>query len=418
MSGFCRDCLVDAEPPSADGRCRHCGSTRLIAHAELGQLALAHVDCDAFYATVEKRDDPSIAHQPVIVGGRQRGVVMAACYVARTYGVRSAMPMFQALARCPDAVVVRPNMAKYAAVSREVRQLMLGLTPLVEPLSLDEAFLDLAGTERLHHLPPAKALARLAKRVEQELGVTLSIGLSYCKFLAKIASDLDKPRGFAVVGQAEAMRFLAPKPVGIIWGVGKALAQKLAIDGIHKVGDLQQRKEIDLIARYGAIGRRLARFSRGADDRTVEPHGPAKSISAETTFSRYLDTEADLARELWPLTEKFARRLKQAGLAAGGVTLKLKSADFQIITRARKLQRPSQLADTLFRAAKPLLAQACDGTAYRLIGIGSTHLVEMNTDEPDLLDPRAQARAGAERAIDELREKFGEAAIGKGRGMR
>jgi DNA polymerase IV len=332
--------------------------------------------------------------------------------------VRSAMPMFQALARCPDAVVVRPNMAKYAAVSREVRQLMLELTPLVEPLSLDEAFLDLAGTERLHHLTPAKALARLARRVEREIGVTLSIGLSYCKFLAKVASDLDKPRGFAVIGQAEAKTFLAQKPVGIIWGVGKALGQKLAADGIHRISDLQRRSELDLMARYGAIGRRLARFSRGEDDRTVEPHGPAKSISAETTFRTDLDTEADLARELWPLAESFARRLKKAGLAAGGVTLKLKTADFRIITRARKLERPSQLADTLFRAAKPLLAAACDGTAYRLIGIGTNHLEPSSSDEPDLLDPRAQARAGAERAIDELREKFGEEAIGKGRGMR
>jgi DNA polymerase-4 len=414
MTAFCRDCLADAA--SAKGRCGACGSPRLIAHAELGQLSLAHVDCDAFYCTVEKRDNPAIQHLPVIVGGGQRGVVSAACYVARTYGVRSAMPMFQALARCPDAVVIRPDMAKYAAVSRQVRDLMLELTPLVEPLSLDEAFLDLAGTERLHHMPPAKALARLARRVEHEIGVTLSVGLSYCKFLAKVASDLDKPRGFAVIGRAEAKSFLATKPVGIIWGVGQALNQRLANDGIRRIADLQSRREIDLVSRYGAIGRRLARFSRGEDDRTVEPHGPAKSISAETTFRSDLDAEAELARELWPLTETFARRLKQSGLAAGGVTLKLKTADFRIITRARKLDRPSQLADTLFRAAKPLLAAACDGTAYRLIGIGSASLVAA-TAEPDLLDPRAQARAGAERAIDELREKFGDGAIGKGRGL-
>jgi DNA polymerase IV len=417
MTAFCRDCLTDAAPMPADRRCAACGSPRLIGHDELAQLSLAHVDCDAFYATVEKRDDPALQNLPVVVGGGQRGVVMAACYVARTYGVRSAMPMFKALAQCPDAVVVRPNMAKYASVSREVRQLMLELTPLVEPLSLDEAFLDLAGTERLHHLTPAKALARLARRVEAEIGVTLSIGLSYCKFLAKVASDLDKPRGFAVIGRAEAKSFLATKPVGIIWGVGQALNQKLANDGIRRIADLQSRREIDLVSRYGAIGRRLARFSRGEDDRTVEPHGPAKSISAETTFRSDFTAEADLARELWPLTETVARRLKQSGLAAGGVTLKLKTADFRIITRARKLDRPSQLADTLFRAAKPLLAAACDGTAYRLIGIGSASLVAATSDEPDLLDPRAQARAGAERAIDQLREKFGDGAIGKGRGL-
>jgi DNA polymerase IV len=416
MTAFCRDCLADAA--SAGGRCQACGSPRLIAHAELDKLSLAHVDCDAFYCTVEKRDNPAIQHLPVIVGGGQRGVVSAACYVARTYGVRSAMPMFKALARCPDAVVIRPDMAKYAAVSREVRQLMLELTPMVEPLSLDEAFLDLAGTARLHHMPPAKALARLARRVEREIGVTLSVGLSYCKFLAKVASDLDKPRGFAVIGRAEAMEFLAAKPVGIIWGVGKALGDKLAHDGIHRIADLQQRREVDLMKRYGAIGRRLYRFARGEDDRTVEPHGPAKSISAETTFRHDLTSEAELAKELWALTETLARRLKRADLAAGGVVLKLKTADFRLLTRSRKLERPTQLADTLFRAGRDLLAAECDGTAFRLIGIGTGTPVPVSTDEPDLLDPRARAREGAERAIDALREKFGPDAIGKGRSLR
>jgi len=416
MTAFCRDCLTDAA--GAGERCRSCGSPRLIAHDELADLSLAHVDCDAFYATVEKRDNPALQHLPVIVGGGTRGVVSAACYVARTFGVRSAMPMFKALARCPDAVVIRPNMAKYAAVGREVRRLMLELTPLVEPLSLDEAFLDLAGTQRLHHQTPAKSLAGLARRVEQEIGVTLSIGLSYCKFLAKVASDLDKPRGFAVLSRGDATSFLANRPVGIIWGVGQALGAKLANDGIHRIRDLQSRREIDLVARYGAIGRRLYRFARGEDDRAVEPHGPAKSISAETTFSRDLTAEPELARALWPLAETVARRLKQSGLAAGGVTLKLKTAEFRLLSRSRKLERPSQLADTLFRAARPLLAAECDGTAFRLIGIGTASIAEtIDHDQPDLLDPQATARAEAERAIDAVREKFGAGAIGKGRGM-
>ena len=188
-------------------RCTACGSPRLIRHAELETLSIAHVDCDAFYATIEKRDDPSLAAEPVIVGGGKRGVVAAACYVARTFGVKSAMPMFEALRLCPQAKVVRPNMEKYSKAGREVRQMMLALTPLVEPLSIDEAFLDLGGTERLHGMSPAKALARFAGEVEKKLRITVSIGLSCNKFLAKVASDLDKPRGFAVLDASEAQGF-------------------------------------------------------------------------------------------------------------------------------------------------------------------------------------------------------------------
>ena len=195
---FCRDCLADASPNS--GRCGACRSPRLLRHPELDRLSIAHVDCDAFYATIEKRDDPALAAEPVIVGGGKRGVVAAACYVARTFGVRSAMPMFEALRLCPHATVIRPNMEKYVGVGREVRRMMLDLTPQVEPLSIDEAFLDLTGTERLHGMNPAKALARFARDVESKVGITVSIGLSGNKFLAKIASDLDKPRGFAVLG--------------------------------------------------------------------------------------------------------------------------------------------------------------------------------------------------------------------------
>ena len=202
---FCRDCLADATPQGA--RCAACGSPRLLRHDELDTLAIAHVDCDAFYATIEKRDDPTLAAEPVIVGGGKRGVVATACYIARTFGVKSAMPMFEALRLCPQAKVVRPNMEKYAKAGREVRRMMLALTPLVEPLSIDEAFLDLSGTARLHGMSPAKALARFAADVEKNLRITVSIGLSCNKFLAKVASDLDKPRGFAVLGGSEAPGF-------------------------------------------------------------------------------------------------------------------------------------------------------------------------------------------------------------------
>ncbi len=384
-AALCRDCAGLTETPPPGGRCAQCGSPRLVAHAELTQLSLAHIDCDAFYASVEKRDRPELLDRPVIVGGGTRGVVLACCYVARLFGVRSAMPMFKALKACPDAVVIRPDMAKYRAVGREVRELMLSTTPRVQPLSIDEAFLDLAGTESVHGGPPARTLALLARRIEREIGVTASIGLSYNKFLAKIASDLDKPRGFAILGRGEALDFLAGKSVGLIWGVGAALQQRLAGDGITTIAELRQRSERELILRYGAIGRRLARFARGEDDRAVDPDAPTKSVSVETTFARDIAAYEALAAQLEPLCASLAGRLARAGFAAAGVTLKLKTADFRVLSRSRRLADPTQRAETLYRAALPLLRAAADGTLFRLIGIGADRLAEPAlADPPDL----------------------------------
>jgi DNA polymerase-4 len=385
VTTLCRDCCAFTAEPPVERRCGACGSPRLIQHAELGALTLAHIDCDAFYATVEKRDHPELLDRPVIVGGGQRGVVLACCYVARLHGIRSAMPMFKALQACADAVVIRPDMAKYRDVSRQVRTLMEATTPLVQPLSIDEAFLDLSGTERLHGGPAARTLALLAGRIEREVGITVSIGLSYNKFLAKLASDLDKPRGFAVIGRGEALDFLAPKPVGLLWGVGQALQQRLARDGIATIGDLRERSERDLTARYGAIGRRLYRFSRGEDDRAVITDEPTKSVSVETTFDHDLAAPEALAAELETLSRQLAKRLAGHGLAAGGVTLKLKTGRFKIITRSRALVDATQRAEVLYRVALPLLAEAADGTAYRLIGIGGDRLVDATrADPPDL----------------------------------
>lgn len=412
MPAFCRDCFRPAT--GAEPRCRACGSPRILRHAELDRLAIAHIDCDAFYAAVEKRDDPSLRDKPVIVGGGRRGVVSTCCYVARLYGVRSAMPMFEAMRRCPQATVLPPDMAKYAAVSREVRARMLAVTPLVEPLSLDEAFLDLSGTEKLHGAPPALTLARLGRRIEDEVGITVSIGLSYNKFLAKLTSDLDKPRGFAVVGRAEALDFLGPRAVGDIWGVGKVLRAKLEADGIRTFAELRTRDEIALIKRYGAIGRRLYHFARGEDDRTVEPDSETKSISAETTFETDIALRSKLEAILWRLCEKVSARLKRHRLAGRTVTLKLKSAGFRLRTRAASLSDPTQLAETIYRTALPLLEKECDGTAFRLIGIGVSALAPADdADPPDLLDAKA---ATVERTIDRVRERFGTQAIGKGRG--
>jgi DNA polymerase-4 len=411
---FCRDCLAECADKATRlaTRCSQCGSPRLARHAELDTLTIAHIDCDAFYATIEKRDDPSLIDKPVIVGGGKRGVVAACCYVARTYGIRSAMPMFEALRRCPSAVVVRRNMAKYVKAGREVRRAMLALTPLVEPLSIDEAFLDLTGTERLHGMSAAKALARFAAQIEKELGITVSIGLSANKFLAKIASDMDKPRGFAVLGQAEAAEFLAPKPVGFIYGVGAVSAAKLTADGFRLIADLQRADQHDLMRRYGEEGARLWRLARGIDSRTVSPDRETKSISAETTFERDIGEFRPLEQHLWDLTERVSARLKANALAGSTVTLKLKSADFKTRTRARSLGHPTQLAARIFAAGRDLLSHEVGPTRFRLIGIGVSSLSDATGDDlSDLIDRRA---AEAEHAVDKLREKFGRDAVVKG----
>lgn len=414
---LCRDCLTLHADPAP--RCPACGSRRMVNHPELGRLSIAHIDCDAFYASVEKRDRPELKDQAVIVGGAHRGVVSAACYVARLYGVRSAMPMFKALAACPQAVVIKPDMAKYRAVGQAIRAMMLEATPQVEPLSIDEAFLDLTGTEALHGGPPARTLAALALRVEREQRVTVSIGLSYNKSLAKIASDLDKPRGYAVLGRADAPDFLARQSVGMIWGVGKALRARLEGDGIRLIGDLLAFDEQSLLLRYGSMGRRLYRFARGQDERRVDPDSPTKSISAETTFNHDLRDLETLKLELWPLAETVARRLKRAGLAGRAVTLKLKTADFRTLSRQRRLSDPTQLAALIFQAGLTLLEREADGRAFRLIGIGCDDLTDgSQADPPDLVDPVRARAARIEKAIDAVREKLGQDAIGKGLGLK
>jgi len=410
VSAFCRDCLADAAAPAV--RCAACGSPRLLRHGELAELSIAHVDCDAFYAAIEKRDDPSLAAEPVIVGGGRRGVVATACYVARTFEVRSAMPMFEALRLCPHARVIQPNMEKYARVGREVRSMMLALTPLVEPLSIDEAFLDLSGTERLHGHSPAKVLARFAIEVEHKLSITVSIGLSCNKFLAKIASDLDKPRGFAVLGAAEAPQFLAPKPVSFIFGVGKVGAARLARDGFHRIADLQKVSEVEMMRRYGEEGRRLARLARGIDARLVSADRETKSVSSETTFDRDIADFRALERILWAQTEEVSARLKEKALAGATVTLKLKTADFKIRTRAHSFGAPTQLAGKIFTAARALLERETGGTKFRLLGLGLSALTTADQADPaDFVDGRA---VEAEHAVDRVRARFGEDAVVRG----
>lgn len=421
MSGFCRECEAVIEmaagvPPE---RCPHCRAPRLLIHAELHELSIGHVDCDAFYAAVEKRDRPELRDRPLIIGGGHRGVVSTCCYIARLSGVRSAMPMFKARKLCPEAVILPPDMGKYRRVGQEIRQLMGELTPLVEPISIDEAFLDLTGTNALHRMSPAQTLNRLTRRIEREIGVTVSVGLSHNKFLAKLASDLDKPRGFSIIGRTETLTFLAERSVGQIWGIGKVSREQLAKDGIVTMGQVQQMPLDYLTQRYGQMGSHIWHLARGLDQRRVEPDSAAKSISAETTFDIDIADADILTQELWPLCEKVAERLKAADLAGQVVHIKLKTAGFRLITRQARLNAPTQLAETLYRTGQALLRKEATGDWFRLIGIGVDGLHDAEDADPiDLADPDADRRRRVEEAMDSVRAKLGHDAIVKGRSLK
>ena len=417
MPALCRDCLT---PFHTAARCPACRSPRVLAHPELNTLSIAHMDCDAFYASVEKRDNPTLRDVPLIVGGGTRGVVSTCCYIARIRGVRSAMPMFQAMKLCPDATVVPPRFAAYTEASRAIRAMMEALTPAIEPLSLDEAFLDLTGTERLHGFPPATLLAQLTRDMETQLGLTGSVGLSHNKFLAKIASDLDKPRGFSVIGRAETETFLRSKPVRIIWGVGTATQAALELAGIRTIADLLRWDRPDLTARFGGMGDRLWHLARGLDQRRVNRDERLKSISKETTFFEDTSDPDLLDGHLWRLAEQVADRAKAKFLAGKTVTLKLKRSDFQLISRRQTLADPTQLTDRIYRVARKLLDLAVSKAPFRLIGVGISDLAPESAADlnGDLLDPTAGKRAAAEKATDAIRARFGKDAIIKGRSLR
>lgn len=412
---LCRDCYSSSNL-SHSTSCIFCRSPRLIQHSELNSLTIAHVDCDAFYASVEKRDNPSLRDKPVIIGGKQRGVVSAACYIARTYGIHSAMPMFLALRKCPKAIVIKPDMRKYRAVSRQIRQLMLETTPLVEPVSIDEAFLDLSGTERLHQSTAATTMARLATTVTKHTGITVSIGLSYNKFLAKLVSDMDKPNGFSVLGRKNIEEELSRYSVSAIWGVGKSLKAKLSRDGIHKISHLQMATEINLKKRYGLVGQQLFRLSRGIDERSVNPISEPKSVSKELTFESDISGLDNLQPILWRLCDALSGTIKNRRLSGQVITLKLKTTDFKIISRQKTLSNPTQLADVLFKVSSSLLKNELNGT-YRLIGVAVSELRDAKEADPsDLLTTDLARTKKLETTIDQIRSKLGENVIGKGRG--
>ncbi len=416
LPAACRDCLHSwrGQRPS----CPRCRSVRIVSHPQLFELSVAHIDCDAFYASIEKRDRPELSGLPVIVGGGKRGVVSTCCYVARTYGVRSAMPMFKALKLCPHAVVIKGRMDLYVQEGRRIRQMMQALTPLVEPVSIDEAYLDLSGTDALHGAPPALSLMHLQKAVEREIGITISAGLASNKFLAKTASEADKPRGFFALSIDEAPTYLADKSVRIIGGVGAQFEKKLNADGIRTVADIQRIDVKTLVKRYGETGLWLHNCAFGRHERKVDPAGERKSVSSETTFNEDISDARALEDILWRLSERTADRAKDSGVEGRVVTLKLKTADFRSFTRRVSLNDPTQLAQVIFRVARTMLARETTGQRYRLLGVGISELVDAKADALDLADPKSLKRAKAERAADKAREKFGDAAVMTGRGHR
>ncbi len=414
MKALCRDCFWWGERPLP--RCPNCASPRVVAHQDLDNLSIAHMDCDAFYASVEKRDRPELRDVPVIVGGGKRGVVTTCCYIARVSGVRSAMPMFKALKACPQAVVIKPDFTKYRFESKRILDLAAELTPLIQNLSLDEAWMDLSGTERLHGTPPALTLARLQARIEVETGLSVSIGLAPNKFLAKVASELDKPRGFLVIG-SEAKAFLAPMPVGILPGVGPAMVTSLRRAGYRTVGDLARTDVKVLAERWGTHGLRLSDLAHGRDSRTVNPNAGRKAISCETTFNDDLSRIPDLEDKLAPLCERVARQARAGSVAGRVVTLKLRATDFRIITRRRTIPVPTQTARTLFVVGRELLAKEAKGQPWRLIGIGISDLVDAEAASSDLFAGEERKALAEERSVDAIRARFGQNAVTSGRAL-
>ena len=378
------------------------------------------MDCDSFYASVEKRDCPELIDKPVIIGGGRRGVVSTACYIARIRGVHSAMPMYRALKLCPDAVVIRPRMKLYAEISLQIRKMMLELTPSVEPISLDEAFLDLGGTQRLHKKPPAVLLAELTNRIKNELGLTGSIGLSHNKFLAKVASDLNKPNGFSIIGKRETEKFLFNKPVNILWGVGAGTKEKLEAMGIKTLSDLLRWEEGDFVRKFGTSGKRLKALASGKDNRRVMAERLIKSISNETTFGEDILKHEILIGHLWRMCEKVSDRAKSREIAGKVGVIKLKTDKHRLITRRLTFKEPTNMADRLFNALEPLLKSEIKEVKFRLLGVTLTDLCDQKYADltNDLLDPNAQNRQKAELATDKIRRKFGVNAIIKGRSLR
>ena len=387
-----------------------------------GPRIILHVDMDAFYASVEERERPELAGLPVVVGGNPegRGVVAAANYAAREYGVRSAMPAARARLLCPHAVFIRSRMTLYAEVSAEIRAIFERYTPLVEPLSLDEAFLDVGASEGLFGTGVDIA-RRIKGDIRSELGLVASVGVAPNKFLAKLASDLDKPDGLVVVKLEGVQEFLDPLPVEKLWGVGAAAEKRLHALGVRTVADLRRRPETVLGEQFGKWGHRLFELAHGRDDRPVTPEQEARSISHETTFETDLTQGAALRDCLRGLTEQVAWRVRRQELRARTVEIKVRYADFRTVNRAAGLAAASNRTRDLWACASRLLTQQLARRAdpVRLLGMGVSRLTRERVEQPDLFDAPAAARQQRiDSMVDAVNERFGGAALSRGAGRR
>jgi len=383
--------------------------------------AIIHLDMDAFYASVEQLDHPAYRGKPVVVGadprgGKGRGVVAACSYEARPFGVRSALPISQAYRLCPQAIYVRPRGDRYAEMSERIFAILREYTDLVEPLSIDEAFLDVTASQRLHG--PAETIGRTLKaRIRSELGLVASIGLAPNKFLAKVASDLGKPDGFVVVSPGKEREFLDPLPISRLWGVGPKTEARLGRVGLQTIGQIARMRVEELETMLGNAGRDLWELANGIDDREVVPEQETKSIGAETTFDQDTDDREEIRKTILELSDRVGRRLRREGYLAGGVTLKFRNHLFQTVTRAAVLDHPADVGDDLFREAwKQLERVSWTGKRVRLLGVTATHLhpmTELPGSQLSLFQPAADPRRKLARTVDAIRERFGTDAIAR-----
>ena len=377
--------------------------------------SILHVDMDAFYASIEQRDDPALRGKPLVVGGgSNRGVVAAASYEARVFGIRSAMPMREACRRCPNLLRVRPRMAHYRSVSAQIFDVFHRFTPLVEGLSLDEAFLDVTNSTSLFGSPVEIARA-IKQEVREVTGLTASVGVAGNKFVAKIASDLDKPDGLTIIYPADYPVRLDPLPVAVIPGVGKKTLERLKGTGIRTVRDLRLAEDRVLQPVFGRFTKKTRDRASGIDDRPVVPDRDDKSISAEETYDVDLGDRDDMDRELLRLCERTAARLRKAGLAAGTIHLKIRQPDFSTFTRQRRINPPANGTDQLFAIARGLLEAWLarnPGARLRLLGVGGSSL--QPAGQPDLFGEEKPATA-VDETVDAIRERFGNAALGRAR---